>query len=62
IEGPDDMPAHIKASILGSSVTVLVREGGLNAGTWQRVYLCEHRIHSGPRKLLVTIIGERKLE
>lgn len=56
------MPAHIKASILGSSVTVPVRDGGLNAGTWQRVYLCEHRIHSGPRKLLVTIIGERKLE
>jgi secondary thiamine-phosphate synthase enzyme len=62
IEGPDDMPAHIKASILGSSVTVPVRDGRFNVGTWQGIYLCEHRNNGGPRKLIVTIIGERKLK
>ena len=60
LEGTDDMPAHIKASILGSSVTVPVKDGRLNLGTWQGIYLCEHRNHGGPRKLVVTIIGERK--
>ncbi|MEW6143463.1 MAG: secondary thiamine-phosphate synthase enzyme YjbQ [Thermodesulfobacteriota bacterium] len=60
LEGPDDMPAHIKASILGSSVTVPVKDGRFNLGTWQGIYLCEHRNHGGPRKLIVTIIGERK--
>ena len=59
IEGPDDMPAHIKASLLGSSVTVPVTNGRLNVGTWQGVYLCEHRNHGGSRKLIVTIYGER---
>ena len=62
LEGPDDMPAHIKASILGSSVTVPVKDGRLNLGTWQGIYLCEHRNHGGPRKLIVTIIGERKMK
>ncbi len=62
LEGPDDMPAHIKASILGSSITVPVKDGRLNLGTWQGIYLCEHRNHGGPRKLIVTIIGERKLK
>ena len=62
LEGPDDMPAHIKASILGSSVTVPVKDGRLNLGTWQGIYLCEHRNHGGPRKLIVTIIGERKIK
>lgn len=59
IEGPDDMPAHIKASLLGSSVTVPVTNGRLNVGVWQGVYLCEHRNHGGSRKLIVTIYGER---
>ena len=59
IEGLDDMPAHIKASLLGSSVTVPVTNGRLNVGTWQGVYLCEHRNHGGSRKLIVTIYGER---
>ena len=59
LEGPDDMPAHIKASILGSSVTVPLKDGRLNLGTWQGIYLCEHRNQGGSRKLIVTIIGER---
>ncbi len=62
LEGSDDMPAHIKASILGSSVTVPVKDGRLNLGTWQGIYLCEHRNHGGPRKLIVTIIGEMKIK
>ena len=62
LEGPDDMPAHIKASILGSSVTVPVKDGRLNLGTWQGIYLCEHRNQGGSRKLIVTIIGERKIK
>jgi len=57
-EGPDDMPAHIKASLLGSSVTVPVTGGRLNLGTWQGVYLCEHRNHGGSRRLTVTVQGE----
>jgi secondary thiamine-phosphate synthase enzyme len=60
LEGPDDMPAHIKASVLGSSITVPVKDGRLNLGTWQGIYLCEHRNHGGPRKLIVSIIGEKK--
>jgi secondary thiamine-phosphate synthase enzyme len=60
LEGADDMPAHIKASILGSSVTVPVRNGTFNVGTWQGIYLCEHRNHGGSRKLIVTIMGTRK--
>jgi secondary thiamine-phosphate synthase enzyme len=62
LEGPDDMPAHIKASILGSSVTVPVKDGKFNLGMWQGIYLCEHRNHGGPRKLIVSIMGERKLK
>lgn len=57
-EGPDDMPAHIKASLLGSSVTVPVSNGQLNLGTWQGIYLCEHRDHGGSRRLVVTAWGE----
>jgi secondary thiamine-phosphate synthase enzyme len=57
-EGPDDMPAHIKASLLGSSVTIPVIEGRLNLGTWQGVYLGEHRNHGGSRRLTVTVQGE----
>jgi secondary thiamine-phosphate synthase enzyme len=57
-EGSDDMPAHIKASLLGSSVTVPISEGRLNMGTWQGIYLCEHRNHSGAREIVATISGE----
>jgi secondary thiamine-phosphate synthase enzyme len=58
-EGPDDMPAHIKAVLLGSSVTVPLRDGRFNLGTWQGIYLCEHRDHGGRRRLVVTIHGEK---
>jgi secondary thiamine-phosphate synthase enzyme len=58
IEGPDDMPAHIKASLLGPSLTLPVRDGALALGTWQGVYLCEHRDDGGTRRLLVTLWGE----
>jgi secondary thiamine-phosphate synthase enzyme len=57
-EGPDDMPAHLKAVILGSSLTVPIRDGRLNLGTWQGIYLCEHRDRGGSRRLLVTVTGE----
>ena len=57
-EGSDDMPAHIKSAILGSSVSVPVKNGKFNLGTWQGVYLCEHRNRGGSRKLVVTITGE----
>ncbi|MEA1882582.1 MAG: secondary thiamine-phosphate synthase enzyme YjbQ [Candidatus Marinimicrobia bacterium] len=58
IEGPDDMPAHLKSSILGSSVSIPISNGKLNLGTWQGIYLCEHRNHGGNRRLVVTIQGE----
>jgi secondary thiamine-phosphate synthase enzyme len=57
-EGSDDMPAHIKSSLLGSSVTVPVTNGRLNVGTWQGIYLCEHRNHGGSRKLILTTYGQ----
>lgn len=57
-EGPDDMPAHVKASMMGSSVTVPVSDGRLNLGTWQGIYLCEHRNHGGQRKVVLTLQGE----
>jgi secondary thiamine-phosphate synthase enzyme len=56
-EGPDDMPAHIKSSVLGSSVMIPITNGKLNTGTWQGVYLCEHRDHGGSRKIVVTAFG-----
>lgn len=56
-EGPDDMPAHVKASLLGSSVTVPITDGRLCLGTWQGIYLCEHRNHAGPRRLVLTVQG-----
>lgn len=56
-EGSDDMPAHLKASILGSSVMIPIRNGRLALGTWQGIYLCEHRDHGGTRSLLVTAWG-----
>jgi secondary thiamine-phosphate synthase enzyme len=57
-EGPDDMPSHIKALLIGASVTIPVTDGKLNLGTWQGVYLCEHRNHGGRRTLIVTAWGE----
>ena len=57
-EGSDDMPAHIKSSLLGNSVTIPISNGRLNLGTWQGIYLCEHRNYGGNRKLLITINGE----
>ncbi len=57
-EGPDDMPAHVKASMMGSSVTVPVRDGRLCLGTWQGIYLCEHRNHGGSLGLTLTLQGE----
>jgi secondary thiamine-phosphate synthase enzyme len=60
LEGDDDMPAHIKASLLGPSLTIPVRDGRLALGTWQGIYLCEHRDHGGSRRLLVTLWGESR--
>jgi secondary thiamine-phosphate synthase enzyme len=57
-EGPDDMPAHIKAALLGSSVTIPIHNGKLALGTWQGVYLCEHRNYGGSRTLIITAWGE----
>lgn len=57
-EGSDDLPAHLKASLLGSSVTIPISNGRLNMGIWQGIYLCEHRNHGGSRRLLVTINGQ----
>jgi len=57
-EGSDDMPAHIKASLLGSSITIPITKGRLNFGTWQGIYLCEHRNYGGERSLVITVNGE----
>jgi secondary thiamine-phosphate synthase enzyme len=58
LEGPDDMPAHIKSSLTGVSLVLPVRDGRLALGTWQGIYLCEHRDSGGSRKILVTALGE----
>ncbi|MEZ4700016.1 MAG: secondary thiamine-phosphate synthase enzyme YjbQ [Rhodothermales bacterium] len=58
IEGPDDMPAHIKAAMLGSGLTIPVSDGRLRLGTWQGIYLCEHRDRGGARRVVVTVWGE----
>jgi secondary thiamine-phosphate synthase enzyme len=60
IEGPDDMPAHIKASTLGSSLIIPVSDGRLALGTWQGIYLCEHRDHGGRRRLVATLWGTER--
>lgn len=60
IEGPDDMPAHVKASLMGSSVSLPIADGQLALGTWQGIYLCEHRNHGGPRRLVLTLWGDGK--
>ena len=59
VEGPDDMPAHIKASLLGPALSLPVSGGRLALGTWQGVYLGEHRDRGGPRSLLVTVLGDQ---
>jgi len=59
-EGSDDMPAHIKAVLLGSSVTVPISNGRFNLGVWQGVYLCEHRDRGGRRQLVITLSGQIK--
>jgi len=58
VEGPDDMPAHIKASVLGPALSLPVHDGRLALGTWQGVYLCEHRDHGGARSLVATLQGD----
>lgn len=58
LEGSDDMPAHIKASLLGASVDIPLTQGELNLGTWQGIYLCEHRNHGGARTVVVTVQGQ----
>jgi secondary thiamine-phosphate synthase enzyme len=55
MEGPDDMPSHVKSSMMGSSVTVPITDGRLNLGTWQGIYLCEFRNYGGPRTLILTV-------
>ena len=57
-EGADDMPAHIKSTIIGASLTIPITSGKLNLGTWQGIYLCEHRNSAGSRKIVITIFGE----
>lgn len=57
IEGPDDMPAHVKSSMLGASLTIPISRGSLALGTWQGIYLCEHRNQATPRTLVLTLQG-----
>lgn len=57
MEGPDDMPAHVKASLVGSSVTIPITTGRLALGTWQGIYLCEFRRYGGSRRLVATVMG-----
>ncbi|HET9719085.1 MAG TPA: secondary thiamine-phosphate synthase enzyme YjbQ [Solirubrobacteraceae bacterium] len=59
LEGSDDMPAHVKAALLGPALTLPVTSGRLNLGTWQGIYLCEHRDRGGPRTIVATAWGER---
>jgi secondary thiamine-phosphate synthase enzyme len=57
-EGSDDMPAHIKSSLLGASLLIPITDGRMNLGTWQGIYLCEHRDYGGSRNLVATLFGE----
>ena len=57
LEGSDDMPAHAKSPLVGVSLTVPISRGSLALGTWQGIYLCEHRNHGGPRSIVITILG-----
>ena len=58
LEGPDDMPAHIKSSLMGASLSIPIAKGRLLLGTWQGIYLCEHRNHGGAREIVATILGD----
>ncbi len=58
LEGPDDMPAHVKASLMGCALTIPVRDGRLLLGTWQGIFLCEHRDRATPRTIVLTLQGE----
>jgi secondary thiamine-phosphate synthase enzyme len=58
LEGPDDMPAHVKATLVGASVTIPIADGSLCLGTWQGIYLCEHRDRAGPRQIVLTLHGQ----
>ena len=58
-EGPDDMPAHIKSALLGSSILIPIKNGRMNLGTWQDIYLCEHRNRASKRNLVLTVNGEK---
>ena len=58
-EGPDDMPAHVKASMFGANLMIPISDGRLALGTWQGIYLCEHRNHGGRRRLVLTLTGTR---
>ncbi len=60
VEGPDDMPAHVKSVLIGSSISIPIERGKLALGTWQGIYLCEHRNRGGQRRLVLTIQGERR--
>ena len=57
LEGSDDMTSHIKSSLLGSSVAMPINNGNLVLGTWQGIYLCEHRNNGGSRRLVITVVG-----
>ena len=57
-EGDDDMPAHIKSSILGNSISVPIKKGALDLGTWQGIFLCEHRNNGGSRNIIITVYGD----
>jgi len=58
VEGPDDMPAHIKSSLLGNVLSIPITDGQLNLGTWQGIYMCEHRNHASSRRFVATVTGE----
>lgn len=58
LEGPDDMPAHVKASMMGASVMIPIGDGRLQLGTWQGIYLCEHRDRGGSRSVVITVMGD----
>ncbi len=62
LEGADDMPAHVKSTLIGNSVLIPITNGSFNLGTWQGIYLCEHRNAGGARKIIVTLCGEKHQE
>jgi secondary thiamine-phosphate synthase enzyme len=61
VEGPDDMPAHVKSVLIGSSISVPIQQGKLALGTWQGIYLCEHRDRGGRRRLVLTLQGQTRM-